>query len=52
MEKEHQHNSFPEMVQGANLEVCHPFPGVLFCFSNLRMDKGKQAAFQNKAFGT
>lgn len=55
MEKEHQHNSLPEMFQGANLEVCHPSPDVFlffFFFSNLKMDKGKQAAFQNKAFGT
>lgn len=51
MAKEHQHNSFPEMFQDANLEVCHPSPGVCF-FANLKMDKGKQAAFQNKAFGT
>lgn len=40
------------MFQGANLEVCQPSPGFFMFFANLKMDKGKQAAFQNKAFGT
>lgn len=45
--------SFPELFQGAKQRFGIPLPGG-FCmfFANLKLDKGKQAAFQNKAFGT
>lgn len=48
MEKEHQHNSFPEMFQGANQKSVIPPPGVLCFLQTWRWIKVNKQLFKTR----